>query len=556
MSESTPGPVRRIHALPAILAAILMVVALIFRHDLVAWFTGAPLDGGPTSSATRVRAGALSIEVAMQPDPPREKGNRARVKVTTSAGAPVTGATVRLDYVMPAMGGMQEMRGGGDGTDDGGGRYSIPFDLPMSGSWTVELRVGSSAGTASARYTLRVGSSGLTPLAGTGEASAGSGSATGSGSDAAYYTCSMHPHVHAEHPGVCPICSMPLLPVSQTEQQTAVVRVDENRRARLGIRTAKVVRAPMTLEIRAPGRLVVDETRLHDVTLEIGGYVSALAVNATGQRVAKGDPLFTLYSPELYAAQQEYLIARTNRDAMHEAGDATRSDALVRAAETKLELWGLGEDQLHAIVAKGEPIERVPFRSPASGVVMEKSVVDGDAVTAGQRLFRIADLDQIWVEADVYEADLGRIAKGQAATITLTYLPGRTFEGKVAFIYPYLDPTSRTGRVRIALPNKGIELKPDMFATVTFDLPLGDRIQVPSSAVIYTGPRRLVFVDLGDGRLRPQEITIGARSGDLVEVLSGINEGDSIVTSGNFLVAAESRVRSGGMLPEGDGDAH
>ncbi len=551
MTESTPGPARRIHALPAILAAILMIVALIFRHDLVAWFTGAPLEGGSTSSGARVSAGALTIELAMQPDPPRVKGNRARVKVSTSAGAPVTDATVRLDYVMAAMGGMQEMRGGADGTDDGGGRYSIPFDLPMSGSWTVEIHVASSAGTASARYTLRVGSSGLTPLGGTGETTTGSGS----GSDVAYYTCSMHPQVHADHPGACPICSMPLSPVSQTEQQTGVVRVDENRRAQLGIRTAKVVRAPMTLAIRAQGRLVVDETLLHDVTLKIGGYVSALAVNATGQRVGKGDTLFTLYSPELYAAQQEYLIARTNRDAMHLAGDATRSDALVRASETKLRLWGLDEDQLRAMVAKGEPIERLPFRSPASGVVMEKSVVDGDAVTAGQRLFRIADLDRIWVEADVYEADLGRIVKGQPATVTLTYLPGRTFEGKVAFVYPYLDPISRTGRVRIVLRNKGIELKPDMFATVTFDLPLGDRIQIPSSAVIYTGPRRLVFVDLGDGRLKPQEIAIGARSGDLVEVLSGVHEGDSIVTSGNFLVAAESRVRSGGVLSEGGGDA-
>jgi len=555
VSESTPGPARRIHALPAILAAILMVVALIFRHDLVAWFTGAPLEGGSTSSGSRVSAGALTIEVAVQPDPPREKGNRARVKVSTSAGAPVTGATVRLDYVMPAMGGMQEMRGGGDGTDVGSGRYSIPFDLPMSGSWTVEIHVASSAGTASARYTLRVGSSGLTPLGGTGDATAGSGRGSGSGGDVAYYTCSMHPQVHADHPGTCPICSMPLVPVSQAEQQTGVVRVDENRRAQLGIRTAKAVRGPMTLDIRAQGRLVVDETRLHDVTLKIGGYVSSLAVNATGQRVGKSDTLFTLYSPELYAAQQEYLIARTNRDAMHEAGDATRSDALVRASETKLKLWGLDEGQLRAIVAKGEPIERLPFRSPASGVVMEKSVVDGDAVTAGQRLFRIADLDQIWVEADVYEADLGRIAKGQPATVTLTYIPGRTFEGKVAFVYPYLDPTSRTGRVRIALANKGIELKPDMFATVTFELPLGDKIQIPSSAVVYTGPRRLVFVDLGDGRLKPQEVTIGARSGDLVEVLSGVNVGDSIVTSGNFLVAAESRVRSGGVLSEGGSDA-
>ena len=348
---------------------------------------------------------------------------------------------------------------------------------------------------------------------------------------------------------------MPLVPVTRTEQQAGAIHIDEGRRAQLGIRTAKVARGPMTLDIRAQGRLVVDETRLHDVTLKIGGYISALAVNATGQRVGKGDLLFTLYSPDLYAAQEEFLIARANRDAIHAVGDTTRSDALVHASETKLRLWGLDDGQLRAIVATGEPIERLPFRSPASGVVMEKSVVDGDAVTAGQRLFRIADLDQIWVEADVYEADLARIAKGQTAAVTLTYLPGRTFEGKVAFVYPYLDPTSRTGRVRVALGNKGVELKPDMFATVTFALPLGDKLQVPSSAVVYTGPRRLVFVDLGGGQLEPQEVTIGARSGDVVEVLSGLHEGDSIVTSGNFLVAAESRVRSGGVLPAGGSDA-
>lgn len=542
---------RRVHALPAILAAALMIVALIFRHDLVAWFTGAPIGGGSTSPASSIDAGTMKISTAIQPDPPREKGNRARVEVRTAAGLPVTGAKVHLEYVMPAMGQMQEMRGGADATEDGAGRYTIPFDLPMGGSWTIEIRVTAGSGSASARYSLRVGASGLTPLGGTGEpAAAGSGG----GSDTAYYTCSMHPQVHADHPGTCPICSMPLTPVTHEEQQAGVIRVDETRRGLLGIRTGKVTRAPMTLEIRAQGRLVVDETRLHDITLKVGGYVSKLAVNATGQRVNKGDTLFTLYSPELYAAQQEYLIARSNRAAMQASGDTTRSDALLRASETKLRLWGLGDDQLRMIADKNEPIERLPFRSPASGVVLEKAVVEGDAIAAGQRLFRIADLDQIWVEADLYEADFARITKGMPATITLTYLPGRTFEGKVAFVYPYLDPTSRTGRVRVALANKRVELKPDMFATVAFEIPLGERLQIPSSAVVYTGPRRLVFVDLGEGRIKPVEVTIDARSGDMVEVLSGLSGGETIVTSGNFLVAAESRVRSGGVLSE-DGSA-
>ncbi len=389
---------------------------------------------------------------------------------------------------------------------------------------------------------------------------------SGSAGDPAYYTCSMHPQVHLDHPGSCPICAMPLVPVLRGDQAAGLIRVDDRRRAQLGIRTTRVTSAPLQLAIRADGRLVVDETRLHDVTLKVSGYVSQLQVNATGQRVGKGDVLFALYSPELYAAEQDYLIARQHRDASHVTGlagtstadaDPAHGDVLVQAAETRLRLWGLGDEQLRAIVDSNQPIERVPFRSPAAGVVIEKAVIEGDAVTAGQRLFRIADLDQIWVEADLYEADLARITRGAAATVTLTYLPGRSFEGKVAFIYPYVDPMSRTGRVRIALANPHLELKPDMFATVTFALPVGERLQIPISAVVYTGPRRLVFVDLGDGRLRPQDVTIGARSGEVVEVMGGLHAGDLIVSSGNFLIAAESRIRSaGGFWTEGSGDDH
>jgi Cu(I)/Ag(I) efflux system membrane fusion protein len=422
---------RRAHAVPAILAGLLMIVALVFRHELVAWFTGAAPGG---TSAEPIAGGAAG------------------------------------------------------------------------------------------------------------------------GSAVAYYTCSMHPQIHLDHPGTCPICSMPLVSVPREDQTAGMIRIDEHRRAPLGIRTTAAVKAPLALAIRAEGRLVVDETRLHDVTLKVSGYVSHLAVNATGQRVGAGDVLLTLYSPELYAAQQEYLIARQGRDLSHAAGDPARADAMVRAAETKLRLWGLSDEQLRAIAETNAPVERVAFRSPAAGVVIEKTVVEGDAVTAGQRLFRIADLDEIWVEADVHEADLARIAKGDPATVTLTYLPGRTFGGKVAFVYPYLDPATRTGRVRIALANKQRELKPDMFATVTFAVSLGDRLQIPSSAVIYTGPRRLVFVDLGDGRLRPQDVTIGARSGDLVEVVDGLHAGDVVVSSGNFLVAAESRIRATGTF-WGDGSA-
>lgn len=569
---------RRTRIVSVVLIGVLLLAALVFRKPLIAWFTGSSA-GGSTSEAAHVTAAGLSIDTTIQPDPPTESGNRVHVLVRDAQAKPVTGAQVRLEYDMPAMGAMQAMHGGVDAKEDGDGRYTVPLDLGMSGSWTISIHVKTSSAATTARYTLRVGSSGLTVLGGeaAGAAAAhGSGSAaapgsgsmgamtTGSGAtdgkntssgggDISYYTCSMHPSVHSQGPGKCPICSMDLTPVTREEEQVGVIHIEENRRALLGIRTTKVVRAPIDLAITAKGRVAVDETRLHEVTLKLGGYISDLRVNAPGQAVSRGDPLFTLYSPELYAAEQEYLIARQNHDAMRVNGDASHNEVLVRAAETKLRLWGVAADQLAELVKRGEPIERMPFKSPASGVVIEKAVVDGAAVTAGQRLFRIADLGDVWVEADVYESDLQRITKNMPASISLDYLPGRTFDGKVAFIYPYLDPAARTGRVRIALPNKGLELKPDMYATVTFKLPLGPRLLVPISAVVYTGPRRLVFVDLGNGALRPQEVTIGARSGDMVEIAGGLNEGDVVVSSGNFLVAAESRVRSAGSFWE---DSH
>jgi len=360
------------------------------------------------------------------------------------------------------------------------------------------------------------------------------------GKDVSFYTCPMHPSVREKRPGQCPICAMDLAPVSYDEEESGVILVDDARRAQIGVRTGKAARAPMTRSIRAIGRIAYDETKLEDVTLKLGGYISKLHVAQTGQPVKKGQLLFTLYSPELFAAQQEYLLARDNQG---EAGTG-RGDYLVRAAEKKLELWGLSRGQIDALAKRGSPIEDVPFHSPASGYVIEKNVVEGAAVEAGQRLFRIAALDRVWVEADVYEADLALIEKRMRAVVTLSYLPGKTFEGKVAYVYPYLDPVSRTGKVRVELPNTGLELKPEMYATVAFQIELGPRLQIPIGAVVYTGPRRLVFVDLGDGRLRPQEVTLGVRNEDTVEVLGGLREGQTIVTSGNFLIAAESRIRS------------
>lgn len=533
--QSAPPPPSRAkrYRAPIVVGVVLVVLALVFHARLIAWFTGGPT--GEFGSATTTTAGTWSIATSIEPDPPREKGNRARVEIKDQAAKPVGGAEVTVTYDMPAMGTMQEMRGEIHAQAAGDGRYEAAFDLPMSGTWTIIVAAKNAETSASARYSLTVGEKGLRALG-------GEGAGGGSGSDVSYYTCSMHPSVHAHEPGKCPVCSMDLQPVTKADEQSGVVQLDEARRDAIGVRTEKAVKAPMTIEIKAVGKLTYDESRLHDVVLKFGGYISDLRITATGQYVKKGEPLFQIYSPEIFAAEQDYLLARQSREALG------KGDDLVRAAETKLSLLGLTTDQIESIAKSGKPIEKVAFAAPAGGYVIEKNVVDGAAVKAGDRVFRIAGLDKVWVEADVFEPDLARITKGQTATVTLSYLQGKTFEGKVTFVYPYLDPNTRTGRVRIELPNSGLELKPDMYADVLFHLDLGPRLQIPVSAIVYTGPRKVVLVDLGGGRIAPRDVQIGAQTGDRAEVVSGLNEGDAVVTSGNFLIAAESRIRSSGTF--------
>jgi Cu(I)/Ag(I) efflux system membrane fusion protein len=361
--------------------------------------------------------------------------------------------------------------------------------------------------------------------------------------DAAYYTCAMHPSVRASEPGSCPICSMKLSAVTYEQQESGTIVVPEARRGALGIRTAKVTNAPMKLTIRAVGRLTYDETKLEDVTLKIKGWVAHLDVNATGQKVGKGQRLLTLFSPDLYAAQQEYLLAAVG-------GAASPTASLASATEKKLRLLGMTEGQIAQLKTRGTALEEMPILSPASGYVIVKDIVEGAAVEPGQRLYRIAALDQVWLEASLYEPDLAHVKIGQTAKVTLPSLQGTEVTGKVTFVYPYLDPLTRTGKARIQLPNKDLALKPDMYADVGIDVDLGQRLQIPASSVVYTGPRRIVFVDAGDSQLRPREIKTGARAGDLIEVTSGLAAGETIVVEGNFLVAAESRIRSSGSLWE------
>ncbi len=322
------------------------------------------------------------------------------------------------------------------------------------------------------------------------------------------------------------------------------LRIDAALRQRTGIRTTEVVRAPMTVHLRAVGRVTVDEGALHDVAPRVRGFVGDLFVAAVGDAVERGQTLFTLYSPDLYAAQEELLQAVRSRRAAAETGRAEHAEALVRAARKRLRLWEVPEADVERLARRDAPQEFVAFRAPVSGYVVEKSIVSGSSVEPGLRVLRIAPLDRVWIEAELYEGEIEMVSVDQPVRVTLPYRPGEPIEGRIAHVYPTLDRDTRTARVRIVLPNPGLTLRPEMYANVEFAFDRGDPVVVPASAILYAGARRFVFLDLGGGRLRPQQVEVGQRDGDRVEILSGVAPGDVVVASGTFLVASESRLRS------------
>jgi Cu(I)/Ag(I) efflux system membrane fusion protein len=385
---------------------------------------------------------------------------------------------------------------------------------------------------------------------------------TASSGAIAWYTCSMHPEVRQQGPGQCPLCGMDLVPVRRAGAggATSVVELDDGRQQEIGIRTARVERRRLDAPVHAIGKVAFDESRLVDVTVKVPGFAGTLAVARTGQRVARGQVLCTFYSPDLFLAEQEYLAALDSQRQARRTAVPDRADDLVAAAERKLRLWDVDDAEITRLNEGGKSSRDVPVRAPAAGVVIEKDVVQGAAVQPGARLYRIAGLDRVWIEAQVYEADLPRLRPGQAAAVRLPSLPGAELHGRIALISPALDPASRTARVRIELPNRalapgaGPALLPDMVADVELGPAAGGAGQpsvlvVPESAVLYTGPRTLVFVDEGGGRFRAREVRLGARAGDAFTVLSGLAAGDRVVTSGQFLLDAEARLRGTGAGP-------
>jgi Cu(I)/Ag(I) efflux system membrane fusion protein len=321
-----------------------------------------------------------------------------------------------------------------------------------------------------------------------------------------------------------------------TADDTNVITIDNRRRQMIGVETGEAAYRNLALAIRAVGKVTYDERLLSHITLKFDGFIGDLMADHVGAPIEAGQPLFAVYSPELLAAQQEYL--ETLR---RQGSDGT----FLRAARQRLRLWDVSDAEITALERRGSPEDYVTIHAPRSGTLIERSIADGSAAGTGQTLLTIADLSRVWVEADVFETDLELVEPGITALVALPYLPGRRFEATVEYVYPYLDGATRTGRVRLTLDNPGGALKPDMYAEVTLEADLGERLTVPEEAVIVAGESRVVFIDLGEGRLRPTRIQTGRRAQGLVEVLEGLSAGDRVVTSGNFLLAAETRLKTG-----------
>ncbi len=368
------------------------------------------------------------------------------------------------------------------------------------------------------------------------------------------YQCPMHPTIIRDQPGSCPICGMDLVPMIEPESRSAgstvlgmaAVSIEPEHRRRMGLRLGRIENRELSLEVRTSARILVDETRQHRVTAKIEGWVEKLYVATTGQHVRQGEPLLTIYSPELVSAQEEYLSSLEMQTRL-DAGDPDASAGghrLAAAGRRRLELWDISEEQILQLEKTGHVEKYLTLYAPASGWVIERMVLPGQKVMSSDPLLVIADLTHVWADADIYQSDLPRIQVGMPVELSLPARPDKIIRGKVTFLSPTLDPDTRTMRARLEVDNSELLLKPEMYATARLQHELGPRLAAPASAIIFTGTRTLVFREGADRRLFPAEVTLGERSGDYYEVLSGLDEGDSVVVSANFLLDSESSIKA------------
>jgi len=325
------------------------------------------------------------------------------------------------------------------------------------------------------------------------------------------------------------------------------VQISPQRLQSIGVKTGEVERKLAEDEIRLTGNVTVDETRLSIVQVRYSGYIQKVFADATYQYLRKGQPLFTIYSPDLVATEREYLVARKNQQRVAQStvpGVAEGATSLLEAATERLKQWGVSPREIERLESTGDVQKELEVESPVSGYITERNALPNLTVQPETRLYSVADLSTVWVLAEVFQNDLGRIKVGDRATLTVDSYPGRVFEGRVNFMYPQVDMMTRTARARLIFSNSGLKLSPGMFVNVTLKVSMGKQLVIPATGVLQSGTRQIVFVSRGDGYIEPREVQLGFRAGDDFIVLKGVKAGEKIVTSANFLIDSESQLQA------------
>jgi Cu(I)/Ag(I) efflux system membrane fusion protein len=392
--------------------------------------------------------------------------------------------------------------------------------------------------------------------------------------DVDYYTCTMHPSVHAEAPGKCPICGMDLVPVMKKTASPSASEpssgggmqrmvgmpgmqsgkqmsgapshefvVPVERQQQIGVTYATVKRGPLHHTIRAVGTVEPDLQKHWAFVARVDGYVKELFVPSAGQLVEKDAPLMSIYSPDLLTTERELVMLLRMRDEAKAKDARATPERLIASAESRLRQWNITDEQIVEIEQKRHPSDPLTLRSPFRGVVQEVPAHQGVNVKVGDHLIDIADLSVVWVSAEFYESELSMLKTGQSVTVATSSYPNERFEGQVAVINPFLEQVKRTAKVRIDIPNPDFKLRPGMYANVELGMDMGEGLTVPVSAVMPTGSREIAFVDKGGGKLEPRVVELGEQIGDHYEVKSGLAEGERVVASANFLIDAESKVQ-------------
>jgi membrane fusion protein, copper/silver efflux system len=367
-----------------------------------------------------------------------------------------------------------------------------------------------------------------------------------------YWYDPMHPAYKSDKPGTAPDCGMTLVPKYADDQTMArmpvgTVTISPEKQVLAGVRTALVVRKSLVRDIRTTAQIVADETRIAHVHVKVAGYVDRAYVDFVGQLVKKGQPLFTLYSPDLVSTQEEYLIAKRGNATLANAPFqeiSQGSQSLLQSARQRLKLWDISDDQIKELDETGKVSKDLTFYSPITGFVTDRKVFPQTSVTPDTELYTVSDLSTVWADADIFEYEVPFVHLGQRVSLTLSYYPGKTYTGNISYIYPTVDPQTRTVKVRVQIPNPDFALKPQMFADAQLRVDYGTKILVPQEAVLNSGAEQHVFVVHAGGLFEPRTVTIGPVVDGSAVILSGLKAGETIVISGNFLIDSESGLKN------------